>query len=715
MFHKDRCDAVATAVASLSGRAVTDPPAVDPLIGRAITSRDCGPVAGAVRITALSGAGIARRVLKGSPRANGHTRPRSGHLVGVSLRPSGTLASVGRIQSSEVLAKFVGRARRIEAHSIAADRAYLDRLARGEIQVVVGEDGSSAQMTRSLPAEEAFESLAARLRPLLLAGESIFHEKVCDAIVEQMEAAAGEHGLAPATRAEIDRMRQNWADAALSRSAEPGYVVQMTATADGDPVTTPLLSAALLADGWLYLDLVHVDPRGDKVDAALMPLRERYAAAVYSLAQLAMMTLATLDVLRAARDVWLDVPVDAWEKDVIVGDTTIIETGTVYYADIQDDAASSADGAGHSGPNSRVTLPDMITDGVSLGPQWKVMDAEYVRALAAQFSQEPSGDGGDSLAKVEISFPSKDPVVVTAVSTGLASSTDEIRWTLVLEEALELEVLMTRVVAASSHDRSTSSAGDVDDHATIDNRCDQELTSDSTGADWTLAQVDVRHVGNSNVDTLRGLRLRAALETPGARVVLSHSEHGLMMSFAVPIEAETSTGVHDKINVFDDLVRIAELSETDVEPLEGAWVTSAEADLRRVRLLWEGQIVQYVVRLSGVATATATPPPAVIVPARTFKFANLQVPVPTLLHRHPDMACDPRPTNTSGEPGAAVRATEESVAEPKGAQTEARVVWDITVPGGEQFCTWAPSRRAVPSDDDLYAAIAAGAPTDAPN
>lgn len=59
---------------------------------------------------------------------------------------------------------------------------------------MVGEDGASVQMTRSLPAEEAFESLAARLRPLLLTGESIFHEKVCDAILEQMEAAAGDHG-----------------------------------------------------------------------------------------------------------------------------------------------------------------------------------------------------------------------------------------------------------------------------------------------------------------------------------------------------------------------------------------------------------------------------------------------------------------------------------------------------------------------------------------
>jgi hypothetical protein len=342
-----------------------------------------------------------------------------------------------------------------------------------------------------------------------------------------------------------------------------------------------------------------------------------------------------------------------------------------------------------------LTVPDMLTDGVSLGPEWKAMDAEFVRAVAAQLAERPGGARGVLLAEVEIAVPSRDPIVVPAVSTDLTISADEVRWTLVLDEALALEIRMTRDVAPFLPDVSTGSAGDVDDDATIDDQGDQAVSSDRADSAWTLAQVELRHVGNSNVDVLRGLHLQAAIETPGATVVVGHPEHGLMLSFATPLQAETSTEVHDTINVFDDLVRIAELSETDLGPLEGSWVTSAEARLHRIRLLWEGQIVQYLVGLSGVTTATATPPPAVMVPANTLEFANLQVPVPTLLHRHPDMACDPRPTSTAGEHGGAVRGTSEgSCADADGAQAEARAVWDISVPDGEQLCTWAAAQRA---------------------
>src|SRR4051794_14815961 len=79
----------------------------------------------------------------------------------------GTMLVVG-INDEEIVARFVLRARRVEAHSLVQDREAFAELAeeKGTIRLTV--DGSGT-MTRSLPAdEEVFESLAARVRPLVL-------------------------------------------------------------------------------------------------------------------------------------------------------------------------------------------------------------------------------------------------------------------------------------------------------------------------------------------------------------------------------------------------------------------------------------------------------------------------------------------------------------------------------------------------------------------
>lgn len=74
------------------------------------------------------------------------------------------------------LADFVMRGRRIEQHSLFKDPKLVD-YCDAVLFVSEGKGGGST-LTRHFPPEEQLESAAARVRPLLLLEENVFHGKV---------------------------------------------------------------------------------------------------------------------------------------------------------------------------------------------------------------------------------------------------------------------------------------------------------------------------------------------------------------------------------------------------------------------------------------------------------------------------------------------------------------------------------------------------------
>jgi len=66
------------------------------------------------------------------------------------------------------LIAFILRARRVEEHSLARDRAALDLLARMQFKVQVTPSRGTATWIQEFPPEEQVESAAARVRPLIL-------------------------------------------------------------------------------------------------------------------------------------------------------------------------------------------------------------------------------------------------------------------------------------------------------------------------------------------------------------------------------------------------------------------------------------------------------------------------------------------------------------------------------------------------------------------
>lgn len=89
---------------------------------------------------------------------------------------------------ARTLNRFVLRARRIEAHSLARDRRALSALLEFSLAGQIQLDGTM-EMRRALPDEEAFESLAARVRPVLVKSESVYLARVLDAVKAAVDAA----------------------------------------------------------------------------------------------------------------------------------------------------------------------------------------------------------------------------------------------------------------------------------------------------------------------------------------------------------------------------------------------------------------------------------------------------------------------------------------------------------------------------------------------
>lgn len=227
----------------------------------------------------------------------------------------------------QTLARFVLRARRVAAHSLVQDRTTLPDHARNEFRGIVDESGKVSITRRLPPDEEIFESLAARVRPLTLPSEPIHYVKVFEALDRQLSAAGTESTL----RERMEELRKAWQVADIQGTDARGYVVQ-SARIDGTEVTN-FVSDTQLAAAWLYADLVHSDATGPKSEAMAFPLVERYAAAARLFSQIASLTVATLQLVESMKaNGLITVPADAWQEDVVVGESSFTQEVRAFIA-----------------------------------------------------------------------------------------------------------------------------------------------------------------------------------------------------------------------------------------------------------------------------------------------------------------------------------------------------------------------------------------------
>lgn len=189
----------------------------------------------------------------------------------------------------DVLEVFVYRARRTEAHSLAADKESLLGLARKTINFEVedGAEGQKAWVVFELPPEETMESLASRCRPFVLPGDTVHYSAVLNALgyfvrqdQELIDALDGE--------------RKRWSKLRRDHPEPLGYLSSVGPVGEAQG---PKIADRELAYRWLYGDLVHADDLRD-LDH---DLTSRYEAGVLLTALIAVRAISLLNIVKAAR------------------------------------------------------------------------------------------------------------------------------------------------------------------------------------------------------------------------------------------------------------------------------------------------------------------------------------------------------------------------------------------------------------------------------
>jgi hypothetical protein len=189
-----------------------------------------------------------------------------------------------------VLATFILRARRVEEHSLAADRAQLLDWAQGKAKLTVRTDGGLSELAIDLPDEEALDSLAARCRPFILNNESVYHAKVMNAFGYLLRQNQD-------LMAKVQGLKAGWRRLGPSSKAALAYDSQIGAT--GGPLGIPVTDVAL-AYAWLYGDLVHADDITDRVGNH--DIDDRYQGAALVIAGVAVQAISTLGLIRLANN-----------------------------------------------------------------------------------------------------------------------------------------------------------------------------------------------------------------------------------------------------------------------------------------------------------------------------------------------------------------------------------------------------------------------------
>ncbi|MCT1353205.1 MULTISPECIES: hypothetical protein [Gordonia] len=146
-----------------------------------------------------------------------------------------------------VIEGFLLRVRRIMAHSLIREQADLmARLHDGTVQISVTRNVKTGDESHRIkieyPPEEAMESLASRVRPLVLAREPIYCVKVLDALEEVVGTDALDEEIDP------DWWRDSWRTIIDGSGEAQAYLV---GTASGQITDRKLMYA------WIYGDLVH--------------------------------------------------------------------------------------------------------------------------------------------------------------------------------------------------------------------------------------------------------------------------------------------------------------------------------------------------------------------------------------------------------------------------------------------------------------------------
>lgn len=484
---------------------------------------------------------------------------------------------------NETLRRFVLRARRVQAHSIVQDWDELMRHARGGFGAQLDPAGHM-KITRRLPAdEEVFESLASRVRPLTVKSEPVYYVKVFEAI----ENVIGEVDVEDTIRTRLRDLRRAWDASEIQGTQVQAYSVQ-SARIDGAEATN-LVSDTQLAAAWLYSDLVHADAQGPKREALAFSLRERYAAAVRVFSHMAALTVATLQAVEYLRDArLLALDKSAWEDDVTVGVSDLVEQARAYFAP------------------SGTEAPD-LRDSLELAEQWSAL------TVTELLRQDPANHVR---------------VVLRDAEGGVAASYDA--------------AVARRRIDATSASWDVLVAGSVIFKFSFDVQGDRLTGANFLGWD-VFDSTNALKLASTHFSVEFCQASALSFEVGGSELLSLGPPH-----FSDDERRELKV-IEETV---EDIVTIERLSNQTFEPCNGRFDDRDRVALRRTRLLLEGEIVHAMRHPVPVAAPEGKPPQVVVVSAGVLDVGGAKVPTPQIFMRHPAMTATETGTAPHVGPGA---------------------------------------------------------------
>ncbi|MDG6106136.1 hypothetical protein Daura_06405 [Dactylosporangium aurantiacum] len=267
---------------------------------------------------------------------------------------------------------FVSRARRVEAHSLARDRKALVQLATMTFPAVVDRVTGLATIVQHLPPEELVESAAARVRPLILSDDPTFHAKVTAGLGYLLRAASAPQDVMD----DLKGLRAQWGAIKPRGQEVRGYSLERSVAGSG---VSERLADNVLGFAWIYGDVVHNDTERLTLTQSFGVV-ERFRAAVPLIAQIMVLTIATLNFIRVQhRDGLLPIDDGLFEAPVVVTETTFRMQGQIFLAELPADGEPLA----------------VPTIGDELGPAWKPIH-QVIRPRTTAGTDAPTSPATDA-------------------------------------------------------------------------------------------------------------------------------------------------------------------------------------------------------------------------------------------------------------------------------------------------------------------------------
>lgn len=233
------------------------------------------------------------------------------------------------------LCAFIVRARRVEEHTLAQDKSFVQQVAEGTYTVTMIDGEDEATISVLLPAsEELLESATARVRPLVLKTEATHSLTALNAL-RYLLRDYEEHFFGSPYQQAYYEIRAGWMELEADYRSPLSRFTLMLSTA-GESQSIPFED---LAWAWVYGDVVHAFPERRDQTAAY-GVRARYEAGAMLTCQIILQAIATLNLIRQIRaQGWIDLPDDPFTEQVTIGTDPFIQRGKIYSAPHTSDEA----------------------------------------------------------------------------------------------------------------------------------------------------------------------------------------------------------------------------------------------------------------------------------------------------------------------------------------------------------------------------------------